>query len=232
MAHGLDRAREQHVDIAGIERGQRRGDAAERHVQQIDPRQLLQQLAGEMIAGADAARPERVLAGLGLRASDQIGEIAEGAGGAHRETDRHLRHQADRGEIAQRIERKLGIDRRHHRHRRGRQQQGAAIGRRLHDRLQADRAAGAGPVLQDEHALGLRRQPLDQEPRGDIDRPAGGVGHNDAHRARRPFLRAAGVARTAKTTIATTWAANRGTRIRQLLRPDAIDDPRSASKWK
>jgi len=136
-----------------------------------------------MIAGADAARPERVLARLGFRTSDQIGEIAEGAGGAYRETDRHFRHQADRGEVAQRIERKLGIDRRHHRHRRGRQQQGAAVGRRLHDCLQADRAARARPVLQDEHALGLRRQPLDQEPRGDVHRPAGGVGHDHAHRA-------------------------------------------------
>jgi hypothetical protein len=188
----LGGAREHDVDVASVERGQRGRDAAERHVQQVDAGELLEKLAGEMIAGADAARREGIFAGRRLRLGNEIGEVARGMLGAHRQADRDLGDQADRSEVAQRVEGELGIDRRHHGHRRGGEQERAAVGRRLHHRREPDRAAGTGPVLQDEHALGLRRQAVDHQPRGEIDRPAGSIGHDDPRRARGPILRRRG----------------------------------------
>ena len=92
-------------------------------------------------------------------------------------------------ECRERIEAELGIERRRRRQRRRREQEGAAVGGRLHHRLRAHRAAGAGAMLQDERPLGLRRQPVDQQPRRQVQRPARGVGHDHAHRAGGPFLR-------------------------------------------
>ena len=189
MRHGLDRAREQQIDVAGIEPVQRRGYSPERHMQEIDAGHLLQHLAGKVIAGADAAGAEGVLAWRCFRLGNEVGEIANGVIGAHRHADRYFRDQADRGEVAQRIEGEPGIHRRHHGHRRGGEEEGGAVRRRLHHATQADRAAGAGPVLQDEDALGLRGQPVDQQPRREIDRTAGRVRHDDAHRAGGPVLR-------------------------------------------
>jgi hypothetical protein len=107
---------------------------------------VLEQRAGEMLAGAVAAR------GIGdrrlrrLRKLDQLGQ----RGGLHRGMDQHeLReggHQADRGEVRgpvvgqalvdQRID---GVAHRHHRER-------GAVAGGLGDDLARHHAVGAGPV--------------------------------------------------------------------------------------
>ena len=47
-----------------------------------------------------------------------------------------------------------------------------------------------------------------------------------------PYAAGAGMVTAVKAATAKARAANRSMRIRQLLRPDPFDDPRSASKWK
>jgi hypothetical protein len=158
-------------------------------MQQVDPRHLLQELAGEMIAGAHAARSEGVLAGLGLGLGDEVGKIADRVTGAQHQAGRRFRDQADRDQRLARIEPELGVERGCCRQRRGREQERVAIRRGLHHGLRRDRAAGAAAMLQDEGALGLRRQPVDQQPRRQVERPAGGDRQDHAHRAGRPLLR-------------------------------------------
>ena len=69
------------------------------------------------------------------------------------------------------------------------QEQRVAVGGRAHDRLGADIAAGARPVLDDELLAEPLRQPLADQARDDVVRAAGGKADDDAHRPRRIGLR-------------------------------------------
>ena len=69
------------------------------------------------------------------------------------------------------------------------QQQRVAVRRRAHDRLGADIAAGARPVLDDEWLAEPLRQPLADQARDDVGAAAGGKADDDAHRPRRIGLR-------------------------------------------
>jgi hypothetical protein len=52
----------------------------------------------------------------------------------------------------------------------------------MHDRLGGDIAAGARPVLDDEWLAEPLRQPLTDQTREDVVRPASGKADDDAHR--------------------------------------------------
>jgi hypothetical protein len=52
----------------------------------------------------------------------------------------------------------------------------------MHDRLGGDIAAGAGPVLDDERLAEPLRQPLTDQARENVVRPAGGKPDDDANR--------------------------------------------------
>ena len=69
------------------------------------------------------------------------------------------------------------------------QQKRVAVRRRSHDRLGADIAAGARPVLDDEWLPEPLRQPLTDQARDDVGRAAGRKADDDAHRPRRIGLR-------------------------------------------
>jgi len=60
-----------------------------------------------------------------------------------------------------------------------------AVRRRAHDRLRADRAAGARPVLDDEGLAEPFRQPLSHRARHDVGRRARRHRHDPAHWPRR-----------------------------------------------
>ena len=60
----------------------------------------------------------------------------------------------------------------------------------MHDKLGADIAGAAGPVIDDELLAEMLRQRIRQQPRGDVGSDAGRIGHDDAHRPRRVIRRA------------------------------------------
>ncbi len=68
-------------------------------------------------------------------------------------------------------------------------QERIAVGRRVHDRLGADIAAGARAVVDDELVTELVRQPLRNEARRDVDRAGGRSADNQSHRPGRIGLR-------------------------------------------
>ena len=63
--------------------------------------------------------------------------------------------------------------------------QRVAVGRRAHDRLDGDIAAGAGPVLDQKILTDMLRQPLAQQPRDHVGRAAGIEADDQPHRPRR-----------------------------------------------
>ena len=79
----------------------------------------------------------------------------------------------DRRDVADEIEIELVVERRVDRVRRRGQEERVAVGRRVHDGLGADIAAGARPVLDDELLAEPLRQPLPHQPRDDVGRAAG-----------------------------------------------------------
>ena len=113
----------------------------------------------------------------------------------------------DRRDVADEIEIELVVERRVDRVRRTDQQQRVAVGGRAHDRLGADVAAGARPVLDDEWLAEPLRQPLPDQAREDVGRAAGGNGDDRCAPAASDRL--------APTRRATRPAA------RQRPRPDA-----------
>ena len=83
------------------------------------------------------------------------------------------RHDArDRRDVADEIEIELVVERRVDRVRRTDQKECIAVGGRTHDRLGADIAAGARPVLDDEWLAEPLRQPLTDQARDDVGRAA------------------------------------------------------------
>ena len=86
------------------------------------------------------------------------------------------------------IEIELFVERRVDRVCRGDQEERVAVGRRAHDRLGGDIAAGTRPVLDDEWLAKPFRQPLADQARDDVAAARGKADHQ-AHRPRRIGLR-------------------------------------------
>src|SRR3954454_2153892 len=99
-------------------------------------------------------------------------------------------HEArDRRDVTEEIETEFLVQRRIDGVWRTNQEQRVAVGRRVHDRLGGDVAAGAQPVFDDEWLAEPLRQPLTDQPRQDVVRAPGGEADDDAHRLRRIGLR-------------------------------------------
>src|SRR5207237_8611652 len=90
------------------------------------------------------------------------------------------------------LEVELAIEHRLDRVTRSDQQERIAVGRRTHDRLGADIAAGAWPVLDDKWLAEPLRQPLTHQAREDVLRAARGKADDDTHRPRWITLRPCG----------------------------------------
>ena len=99
------------------------------------------------------------------------------------------RDARNRREVADEIEAERFIERRIDHLRGTSQEQRVAIRRRARRRIGPDVASGTWPVLDDELLSESLRQPLTDQARDDVRRPAGSEGNNDAHRSRRIGLR-------------------------------------------
>ena len=69
------------------------------------------------------------------------------------------------------------------------QKERMAVGRRTHDRLGADVARSARPIVDNKLLAEALRQPLRDQACDGVGRPASGVADDDAHRPRRIGLR-------------------------------------------
>ena len=188
-AERADRGRDQ-LDAAGQQIDHRRRVAAIGHVHQLDagePREL-----GGRQVRQRAHSGRAVAVGLRLGLGQRL-EFLEGLGrhlGAHRD---HLRRVADRGDrdqvlhgverhrlLHERIDHQVAVE---HEAERG------AVGRGLGDHVHAERAGGAGAVLDHRLLAGAARDLLGQEPRAEIGNAAGGKAGDDSDRFARPVLR-------------------------------------------
>ena len=93
-----------------------------------------------------------------------------------------VRDHADRGEARDRIERQVRLDRGVGGERRRQQAERVAVGRRLRDQRRADRAAGAGLVLDDHRHLPGVREALAELAREGVVRAARRVRNHDRDR--------------------------------------------------
>jgi hypothetical protein len=123
----------------------------------------------------------------------QIGNQFLHAGNRHVVPDeqghRHVGHLADRLEVLQRIERQPLVERRRSRHADMHQQHGVAVRRRAHDLVAADRAAGAGCILDHHGLLEIALELLGEQARHRVGRPSRGERNDHRDRFRGKFLR-------------------------------------------
>ena len=180
------------VDDAGGEVVQRRAGAAIGHVHHLQARHLGEELARQMLAGADAARGP-----ADLRLLRELHELRQRLGRqvvAHGHDERHA-HQARDVRQRHRIVGHLAQMRPGGERADAGQRQGVAVGRRVRHRLDADDAAGAALVLDDDGLAELLRQRLHQEPRRQVDAAAGREGHDDLDRTAGKILCCGGTRR-------------------------------------
>jgi hypothetical protein len=102
---------------------------------------------------------------------------------------RHADDAGDRSDVADEVETEFRVERGVHRVRHGGEQQRVTVGRRRHDDLGADIAAGARQVLGDEGLSEAVGQPLPDQPRAYVDAAAGGKARDDLHRPHRIIFR-------------------------------------------
>src|SRR6266571_2791022 len=182
LDHGL-RRREQQIDLAGEEVGDRLADALVGNVQQVDLGHGLEELGGEVRGGARARGGVGQLAGVRSRERDQLADVRGPdfqVGGDDVGRGGDERHRGELRDV-------LFGERRGRAH-----EERVAVGGRLRHGVRADMAARAGLVL-DEHLLlpnfgELRRH----EARERVGAAAGRKGHDDAHRLRGEGLRGGG----------------------------------------
>ena len=143
-----------------------RGRAAlVRHVLHLDARDALEELAGQVLRRAVAARGERVLAGIRLHQRDELGDVLR----RHARIDRRACSAARAISVigTKSLHRIVGqalVQRRVDRVRADRAaDERVAVRRRLRDEVRADAAAGAGPVL-DDHGLAERDAAASRRP--------------------------------------------------------------------
>ena len=166
----------------------RRPGALVRHMHDVDARHHFQQLAAEMRRCAVAPRRVVELAGLRLRERDELLQRFRRHLRVRHQNHRRGRKQADRHEVlervvGQRLEARVHGDRGVGHHQR------VAVGRCLRDRVHADDAAPARPVLDHQRlAERLADQRLD-DAREIIGAAARAERHHQADRARRVGLR-------------------------------------------
>ncbi len=153
------------------------------------PGDHLEQLDGELVAGADPGRREVDLARIGLGVGDELRHRLH----RHRRIDhddlRLVHHAGDRGDVADEVEAELRIERRVDRRRRPDREQRVAVRRRAHDRLGGDVRPRPDPVVDDERLPELLRQPLRDHARQDVLHAAGGGADHQPHRPCRIGLR-------------------------------------------
>ena len=120
---------------------------------------------------------------------DEVRERAHAARLVDRQHDRRAGDIGDVDEIALRVVAELGVaERQQHQLSDIAEHEIVAVGRRIGDRLHADRAAGAGASLDEELLLEFGREMVGDQAGENVGGAAGGKGVHHAHRTRRPFV--------------------------------------------
>jgi hypothetical protein len=174
----------------------------------LDAGLKLEQFAEKMRRRAEAARRERVLAGVFLQIRDQFRHRVDRNG---RIDDQNVVAGADsneRREIDVVFERRIGKERRRGRDRGGDGQDRMTIGRLLEHLHRADRGQGAGLVF-DHHlpALAVRQRVRDHACQ-DVGRRRSGVRHDDPNDIRWKRFRKCGLEGGGAETIAAAPVKN------------------------
>ena len=187
MRRGRRQAVEHQLDTAA-EQVLRRGlCAAIGHVHDVDAAGDFQKLAGEVMQRADAAGAVVELAGPGFRERDVFLEIRDRQILVHQH---HQRQAADDGDVAEVLARIVWLVRHQRRVDRLRSDRGGepgvAVGRRLRDRVRADDAAAAGPVLDQERLAELLLKFVGDGAGQDVGRARRRRAGNEADRMVRP----------------------------------------------
>src|SRR5438309_876245 len=176
------RADEAHLDDSRHQVLLRRPAALVRHVVELDPGHVHEELGDEVLRAAVAGAGEVDLARLLLRSRDQLLHRIHPERGVH---DPHVRPGGDADylrEVGERVVRHRLVHVRRDHERRGGEEQRVAVRLRLRHVVRSDRASGAGPVL-DEELLpeGLGELLRDDAP-GHVGRAARRKRDHDAHR--------------------------------------------------
>ena len=167
---------------AGDQVGGHRRTALVRDVRHLHLHRALGHLADDVADGAGPAAAEAV-ARVGRGGLGQV--LQRGRAGLGVGHDQHRRHAQQRhmGELLDRVVGLLGHGERADRQRRAvRQHQRVAVGRGAHHVLPAQRAAGAGLVVDDHRGAQRLAQRLGDDARDDVAGAAGGEGDDDADR--------------------------------------------------
>ena len=153
---------------------------------------LLEQDPGDI---GRAAYPDRAVVGFAVALFEPGDEALEVVGRQRLvgdDPDRRVGDQRDRREIVYHVVGEI--------HRRGVEHVGlhvadadrVSVGRRLRNTADADAAAGAGDVLDDQRLAEAHLHPFGQDARERVGRPAGRIRHHERDRARRIDLRVSG----------------------------------------
>ena len=138
---------------------------------------------------AGAGRAEIDLAGLRLGERHQLLDVRHRHVGRGDEQLRHLGDQRDQGEVFERIVEDLVLQAVADGDRAGAgDRDGVAVGLGLRDEIGAERAAGAGPVVDDHELAEEVLHLLPDHPADDVVRPAGRERHHEADRLCRIVL--------------------------------------------
>src|SRR5215471_15312803 len=142
-----------------------------------------------MWSAPNATRCQIDLAWIYLGISNELRNRLGWNRGMNRHDVSRAQQARDRFNITNEIEIKLGIERRVDSVRRRDEKECVAVGGRPYDRLRADIAAGARPVLDHELLAEPLRQPLTDQAGDNVDRSASGKADDDADRPRGIGLR-------------------------------------------
>jgi hypothetical protein len=138
----------------------------------------------QMLPAAVARRGVVQLAGLGLGQRHQLSHVVHRQRRVHHQRAGLAAEQRDAGEVVDRVEGQLAVERGADGVGLRGQQQRVAVGRALGHHLAADRCAGTGLVLDDDLLLQAPAELLGNRAHRPIDRTARRERHDDVDRPR------------------------------------------------
>ncbi len=157
---------------------------------EFEPRGFLEQLHGEMRGAAVADRAVIQLARLRFRERHELLDRIDAEPGIDDQQVGAGPDEAHRRQILERVVFHFPVEHGVDRERAGnRNADRVAVGSGPGDERGAEVAARAGTVLDDHRLAERRRELLREHARDQVGRAAGGKGHDQVDRARRPVLR-------------------------------------------
>jgi hypothetical protein len=186
VRRGCPGARDHELRVPAQQRHQRRWEPCKRQVHGNIRRQsgAVKHAHGrEMVWRAITAGREIELAGSVAQHLQQLRHAAHGQFITHQQHQRGIGHQHDRDEVLDRIVGQVALERWHRAMGAGgHHDERMAVRRRLLCSHDADDAGCAAAVVGDDRPAALRCDPLRDEPRDAVIRPARWIGHHDADR--------------------------------------------------